>query len=300
MKSMVTLTVFTPTYNRAYCLHKGYEALRRQTSKDFKWIIIDDGSTDNTQELVRQWQRQENGFEIQYIYKENGGLYTGYNAAIAIADTELCVCVDSDDYLTDDAVEKAVCFWKRYGSDEYAGVIGLDCLPSGEVLGDIFPDQKSINLIDLLLGKYPIHNADRKNVVRTDLYKKYTPMKEFPGEKDFNPHFLHIQISKTYDFLVLNEKLCVVEYQPGGMTDTVYKQYLRSPRSFREMRLLDLSLEGAPLKFKVKKAIHYVSSCIISGEPCIKESPCKLLTLAMAPFGIFLTVYLKYKNKKNS
>ena len=297
---MVTLTVFTPTYNRAYCLHKGYEALCRQTLKDFKWIIVDDGSTDNTRELVQQWRNADNGFEIQYIYKENGGLYTGYNTAIAAADTELCVCVDSDDYLTDDAVEKVVTFWKQSGSESYAGVVGLDCLPSGKVLGDHFPNQKSINLIDLKLGRYPIHNADRKNVVRTDLYKAVAPMKEFPDEKDFNPHYMHIQISKTYDFLVLNEKLCVVEYQTDGMTNTIFKQYLRSPRSFREMRLLDLSLDGAPLKFRAKKAIHYVSSCILSGEPCISASPCKLLTAAMYPFGMLLTVYLKYYNRKSS
>lgn len=297
MRKMVTLTVFTPTYNRAYCLPRGYEALRRQSVKDFKWIIIDDGSTDNTRELVQNWQQADNGFEIQYIYKDNGGLYTGYNAAIAAADTELCVCVDSDDYLTDDAVEKAVSFWRVHGSDQYAGVIGLDCLPSGEVLGDPFPAQKSINLIDLLLGKYPIHNADRKNVVRTDLYKKYAPMKVFPGERDFNPHFLHIQISKTHDFLVLNEKLCVVEYQPGGMSDTILRQYLRSPRSFREMRLMDLSLEGAPFRFYAKKMIHYVASCILAKEACFSASPKKWLTALMYPLGILMVVYLKIKNR---
>ena len=296
---MVTLTVFTPTYNRAYCLHKGYEALCRQTSKDFLWIVVDDGSRDNTRELVESWQKEDNGFQIQYIYKENGGLYTGYNAAIAAAETELCVCVDSDDHLTDDAVETIVSFWKQHGSDAYAGIVGLNCLASGEVLGDLFPDQKSINLIDLKLGRYPIRNADRKNVVRTDLYKSVAPMKVFPGEKDFNPHHMHIQISKQYDFLVLNEKLCVVEYQPGGMTDTVFNQYLRSPRSFREMRLMDLSLEGAPLKFRVKKTIHYVSSCILSGEPCISASPQKLLTVLLYPCGLLLMVYLRYKNWKS-
>lgn len=297
MRNMVTLTVFTPTYNRAYCLHRGYQALCRQTSKDFKWIVVDDGSTDNTRELVQRWQQVDNGFEIQYIYKENGGLYTGYNVAIAAADTELCVCVDSDDYLTDDAVEKAISFWREYGSPQYAGVIGLDCLESGEILGDPFPDQKSINLIDLLLGKYPIRNGDRKNVVRTDLYKKFVPMKEFPGEKDFNPHFLHIQISKTHDFLVLNEKLCVVEYQPDGMSNTILKQYLRSPRSFREMRLLDLSLEGASFKFYAKKAIHYVASCILAKEPCLSASPKKLLTVLVYPLGLLMTLYLRLKNR---
>lgn len=296
---MVTLTVFTPTYNRAYCLKKGYEALRRQTSKDFLWIIIDDGSTDNTKELVNEWKMKENGFEIIYVYKENGGMYTGYNAAIEIAETELCVCVDSDDYLTDHAVETIVKYWSLNKESKYAGIIGLDCFESGALLGDKLPEQHSINLIDLAIGKYKLNNRDRKIVVRTDLYKSVAPMKEFPGEKDFNPHLMHLQISQKYDFLVLNEKLCVVEYQPDGMTNTVFKQYLRSPKSFRETRLFDMAIEGAPIKFLIKKTIHYVSSCIISHEPCISCSPHKILTVLLYPAGVILTAYIYYYNKKH-
>ena len=296
---MVTLTVFTPTYNRAYCLKKGYEALRCQTSKDFLWIIIDDGSTDNTKELVNEWKMKENGFEIIYVYKENGGMYTGYNVAIEIAETELCVCVDSDDYLTDHAVETIVNYWSLNKESKYAGIIGLYCCESGAILGDKLPDQHSFNLIDLALGKYKLNNGDRKIVVRTDLYKSVAPMKEFPGEKDFNPHLMHLQISQKYDFLVLNEKLCVVEYQPDGMTNTVFKQYLRSPKSFRETRLFDMAIEGAPLKFLIKKTIHYVSSCIISHEPCISCSPHKILTVLLYPAGVILTAYIYYYNEKH-
>ena len=77
---MATLTVFTPTYNRAYCLHKCYESLKRQTCPDFEWLIVDDGSTDNTRELVASWQK-EASFAIRYIYKKNEGMHTGYNVA---------------------------------------------------------------------------------------------------------------------------------------------------------------------------------------------------------------------------
>lgn len=294
---MATLTIFTPTYNRAYCLGKGYEALRRQTSKDFEWIIIDDGSSDNTKELVASWMAQDNSFAIRYHYKENGGMYTGYNAAIAMARTKLCVCVDSDDWLTDDAVEKILNHWEKNGSEEYAGVVGLDCFESGEILGDPFPEQKSINLIDLAVGRYKLNNRDRKIVVRTELYQSVAPMKEFPGEPDFNPHLMHLQISRKYDFLVMNEKLCVVEYQPDGMTNTVFKQYLRSPRSFRETRLFDMTIKDAPFLFTIKKTIHYISSCILSGEPCISSSPRKVLTVLLYPLGVVLTAYIRYKNR---
>lgn len=297
---MAALTIFTPTYNRAYCLPKAYEALKRQTSKDFEWMIIDDGSTDDTYDVVSGWLDKENGFPIRYVYKENGGLYTGYNTAIELSQTELTVCVDSDDYLTDDAVEKVLAFWQLHRDEGYAGVVGLDCLPSGETLGDPLPNQKAINLIDLAIGKYAIDNRDRKIFVRTELYKAVAPMEVFPGEKDFNPHLLHLQISQTHDFLVLNENLCVVEYQPDGMTNTVWKQYLRSPRSFRATRLFDMSLRQAPLKYTVKKTIHYVSSCIISGEPCISASPRKLLTILLYPAGWLLTAYLRHWNKKHN
>ncbi|MBE6648427.1 MAG: glycosyltransferase family 2 protein [Ruminococcaceae bacterium] len=293
-----TLTIFTPTYNRAYCLENGYKALCRQTLKDFVWIVVDDGSTDNTRALVQSWIDECTDFEIKYIYKENGGMYTGYNKAIELADTELCVCVDSDDYLTDNAVEIIVEKWKKEGSDEYAGIVGLDCLENGTVIGDLFPEQKSINLIDLLFDKYPLKNGDRKNVVRTELYKKHCPMEEFPGEKDFNPHFLHLKISLDYDFLILNEKLCVVEYQPEGMSNTIFKQYLRSPKSFRKMRLLDMTLPGIPFKYLIKTLIHYTSSCIISKEPCVSASPRKFLTVLMWPLGLMLTFYIKIYNKK--
>ncbi len=292
---MPILTVFTPTYNRAYCLDKGYDALCRQTCKDFIWLIVDDGSEDDTRQLVSEWQKKDNGFEIIYRYQENGGLYKGYKTAIDMASTELCMCVDSDDYLADDAVEKIISYWTQAGTSEYAGIVGLDADVSGSIIGDPLPDTKSINLIDLLFDRAGIRNGDRKNIVRTDLYRAAYPEKEFPDERDFNPHYMHIRISEKYDFLVLNEVLCYVDYQAGGMTDTVLKQYLRSPKSFREMRLLELSLKDAPLGFLMKKTIHYVSSCILSGEPCISASPHKVLTVLMYPFGMLLTLYLKLK-----
>ena len=110
--SDVLLTVFTPAYNRAYSLPRTYSSLKAQTCKDFIWLIIDDGSTDNTHELVECWMKEDNGFLIQYIYKENGGMHTAHNTAYANIHTELNVCVDSDDAMPDDAVEKILNKWE--------------------------------------------------------------------------------------------------------------------------------------------------------------------------------------------
>lgn len=104
-----TLTIFTPSYNRAYTLHKCYESLKKQSSKDFLWLIIDDGSTDNTKELVDSWI-DENIIEIKYHYQNNQGMHGAHNTAYELMDTELNVCIDSDDYMPDDAVEKIIDF----------------------------------------------------------------------------------------------------------------------------------------------------------------------------------------------
>ena len=296
---MVSLTVFTPTYNRADLLCRCYESMNRQSCKDFIWMIIDDGYNDNTRELATTWIKETKEYEIVYYYKENGGLHTAYNEAIAHIQTELCVCIDSDDYMPDDAVKKILDFWKDNGSDKYAGIVGLDYDLGGKVIGDPLPDQKSINLIDLFIGRYPIHNGDRTNVVRTELYKRYAPMKVFPGEKNFNPHYMHLQISQEYDFLVMNENLRYVEYQLGGMSHSMLRQYKNSPNSFAEIRKLYLSFPNTSLKFKFRHSIHLVSSCILAGNwlKAVKESPCKGITACAVPFGWLLSMYIKRKAK---
>ena len=297
MKEM--LTVFTPTFNRAECLKKGYEALCRQTCKEFVWLVVDDGSTDQTRLLVEQWSRQEKGFEVRYIYKENGGLHTGYNVAIANIDTELSVCIDSDDYMPDDAVEKILTFWKKEGSDKYAGIAALDAFEDGTIIGDPFPKQKSINILDVSLGKYHYKNGDRKLVVRTALYKEVAPMPSYENEKNFNPHLMHLQISEKYDFLIYNTVLCVVEYQEDGMSNGIFKQYLNSPKSFTHMRKYMLGLKGTTFKFRMRHAIHYVSSSIIArNKRFLQESPRKWDVILAVPFGAVLTVYIKNKAKK--
>ncbi len=122
-------------------------------------MIIDDGSTDHTRELVEGWLRKPSDFALQYYYKTNGGLHTAYNEAIAHIETELCVCIDSDDYMPDDAIERILNFWSDKGSADVAGIVGLDFDLEGNIIGDPLPDQETINLIDLLVGKYPIQNG---------------------------------------------------------------------------------------------------------------------------------------------
>lgn len=295
--SKPSLTIFTPSYNRAHTLPRTYESLCCQTSKDFLWMVIDDGSTDNTKDLVEKW-RKENKIPIIYIFKENGGLFTGYNIAYDKADTELIVCIDSDDFMPENAVEIIVEHWRKFGSDKFAGITGLDFYLDGTPIGGYFPEDFTEGfLIDLFLKK--IHSGDTKQVMRTALMKRFIPMEGFPGEKNFNPIYLLMQADNILPSLFINENLCFVEYQQGdSMSAGIWNQYLNSPHSFAKMRRLEMTLRRNSLKNLVRVAIHYNSSTIIGREKdWLNTSPRKFLTIITRPIGWLLSKYIRYKAK---
>ncbi len=296
MAAKKSVTVFTPTYNRAYILPKCYESLNRQTCKDFEWLIVDDGSTDDTKELVAKWQLCDSGYPIRYIYKQNGGLHTGYNAAIANMDTELSVCIDSDDSMPEDAIERILDEWQKVKYSGVGGLIGLDMDQKGNLIGKPLPEQDSINAAVLLCVP---GMGDKKYVVRNDLLHTVAPIPVFEKEKNFNPHYLIIKLSKQYRFHPVNQCFCLVEYQPDGMTANIWKQYVNSPRSFAELRRAIMEVPGLTWRYRLKNIIHYCSSSQIAGNRhYIKESPRRLLTALCAPAGWALTGYIKRKAGK--
>lgn len=290
------LTIFTPAYNRAYSLHLCYESLLRQSCKNFKWLIIDDGSTDNTRNLVESWKKNDNGFEIQYEYKENGGMHTAHNVAYENIDTELNMCIDSDDYVADDAVKKIINFWKVYGDDKFAGIIGLDATFDNKIIGNKFPnDLKSTTLS----GYYNKGGkGDKKLVYRTSVIKKYPPYPVFKGEKYVGLNYKYLLCDLDYELLVMNEVLCNVEYQLDGSSNNMFKQYLNNPQGFAFLRKFYMKYDKGIMN-KFKTCVHYVSSSIIAkNKRFIMESPRKAMTIAAIPMGIVLTVYIKYKVKR--
>ena len=296
---MKKLTVFTPTYNRAHTLGRLYESLCRQTCKDFEWMVVDDGSTDDTHALVERFKNEHADFPIHYIYKENGGLYTGYNTAYAHIQTELCVCIDSDDYMPDDAVEKILACWNERGSDAYAGLLGLDYnTATGRLIGGAFPEgMKEAYFYDLTLRH--LHSGDTKPVMRTALMRAVAPLVGFPREKNFNPVYMMLQVCDNLPLLLLNENLCNVEYQVGAdsMSQGIWRQYVNSARSFAKLRLLEMTLKRNTLANKARVCMHYVSSCVLSRDKdWFRKSPLKMLTLMMAPAGLVLTMLIKWKN----
>jgi len=287
------LTVFTPTYNRAYILSQCYESLRRQTSRDFVWLIIDDGSTDNTKELVESWLAAAGQWmAIRYHYQNNLGMHGAHNTAYELIDTELNVCIDSDDYMTDDAVEKIAAFWRKYGNEHYAGLVGLDASSDGRVIGTVMPKHlKAAELSDL----YALHHVkgDKKLVYRSELTRVCPPYPLFPGEKYGPLAYKYILMDQLLPLLIFHEVLCIVEYRPDGSSLNMFSQYRRNPRGFAFFRKTAMKYSPS-LKDTFRECVHYVSSSLLMRNfRFLQQSPCKMITFLSIPFGVLLYLYIR-------
>lgn len=294
---MVLLTIFTPAYNRSNTLPRTYESLCAQDCKDFIWLIVDDGSTDHTAELVKGWQKKDNGFEIQYIYKDNGGMHTAHNTAYENIRTELNVCIDSDDCLAKGAVRNILTAWQEVRDKNYAGLIGLDAdIATGEVIGKGFHEGTTETT---LMGYYAAGGAgDKKLVYRTDVIKEYPPYPVFEGEKYVALAYKYRLIDQDYKLAVLPEILCEVEYQSDGSSNTMWKQYLNNPKGFAFWRKICMEYPTSKKRMLID-CIHYCSSSQIAGNKSyIQESPRKLLTVFCTPLGWGLTRIIKKKVKE--
>jgi len=290
---MATLTIFTPAYNRAHTIGRTYDSLKKQSCKDFIWLIVDDGSTDNTALLVQQWQQHDNGFEIRYIYKENGGMHTAHNIAYENIDTELNACIDSDDCIAEDAVKKILTKWQQVKGNGYAGLIGLDADMDGNIIGTAFFDGLEETT---LTGYYAAGGkGDKKLVYRTDVIKKYPPYPVFEGEKYVALAYKYRLIDQDYKLAVLNDILCNVEYQADGSSATMWKQYVKNPRGFAFWRKVCMQYPTSKKRLFVD-CVHYVSHSILAGDKhFIKESPEKLYTIVALPMGAVLSLITRYK-----
>lgn len=293
---MKTLTVFTPTYNRAYCLGQCYDSLVRQSNKDFVWLIIDDGSSDGTDELVKGWIN-EGKIAIQYHYQKNQGMHGGHNSAYDLVETELNVCIDSDDYMPDDAVDKILKFWKNADKDDkVAGIIGLDSYKNGQIIGQKIPDTLTRTTLEALHNKHKI-GGDKKLVYRTEIVKKYQRYPIFEEERFVPLGTLYLLIDKDYELLCLNEVLCIVEYMEDGSSRNIVKQYYRHPKGFQYARMLNMKYSNY-FKVKFKNAVHYVSHSLqLKDFKFLSKTPKPLLTFIAIPFGVLLYGYVMYFNK---
>src|SRR5690606_33371174 len=223
MNKKQTLTIYTPTYNRAYCLPQLYNSLNSQTLQDFIWLVIDDGSTDNTKELIDDWIKSSR-FEIIYFRQQNEGKMEKVNFAHNFIFTELNMCVDSDDYLLDNAVEIILNEWGKVSSNsKIAGMVGLDIFKDGSIVGQKFPD--NLNFSKFSHFEKIGATGDKKFVYRTEVVKKYPNYPKINNEKFPAPGYLYRLIDVDYDLWIFNTPLCVVEYLNDGLSRNKFKQF---------------------------------------------------------------------------
>jgi glycosyltransferase involved in cell wall biosynthesis len=266
-----------------------------QTCHEFVWLIIDDGSTDQTNKLVDKW-KMENKIEIKYVWQENKGMHGAHNTAYELIDTELNVCIDSDDFMPHDAVEKAISFWQQYGNEKVSGIIGLDAYTDKKVIGSKLPEKLGRSTLFDLYYKHGV-TGDKKLVYRTELTKKY-PYPVFKNEKYVGLAYKYYMLDKEYEMLLMNEVLCYVEYLPDGSSRNMLNQYKKNPYGFAFYRKELMKLPFANVSFKFRQAIHYVSSSFMtSNKRFLKETPSKLLTFLAIPFGILLYFYIQTKTR---
>ena len=224
-------------------------------------------------------------------------MHGAHNTAYELIDTELNVCIDSDDYMPDDAVDKIIRFWNKNKKDDLAGIIALDAYEDGHIIGDRFPDDmKETTLFEVNnIHKIP---GDKKLVYRTEITKDY-PYPLFEGENYVGLAYKYYKIDEKYKLATLNEVVCIVEYLEDGSSMNMLKQYRNNPRGFAFYRVENMKNSRANSKFKFKENIHYVSSSLISNnKKFILESPNKFLTILSIPIGILLYLYVMCRTSK--
>ncbi len=227
------ITLFTPTYNRAYILDRLYRSVRRQTFRDFEWLIIDDGSTDNTEELVRGWMAEENDFPIRYEKQPNGGKCRAINRGLDLARGELFFIMDSDDYLTDNALERVV-YWESTIHDKpmFMGVVGnrgtSETYSPNRPLGAPYKDCN-------VFVRYPEYTKDvvdgeHAGVWYTELHRKYK-YPEFPGENFLTPCVTWNRMANDgYKVRIFDEIIWVCNYLDDGLTRQGSLRFFKNPQ----------------------------------------------------------------------
>lgn len=231
------ITVFTPTYNRAYIIENLYRSLQRQSFTDFEWLVVDDGSSDNTEELFEKWSKEDNKFKIRYYKKENGGKHRAINYALDKARGELFFTVDSDDYLTDDALYK-VDKWEKSldKSKKFAGIVANIGHSKDKTINDFFKEE----YLDLdLLQRYDYTEDDKKvldgeraYIFYTDIHKKYK-YPEFEGEKFMTEAVVWNRMAyEGYLVRYYNDIIWIFEYLDDGLTKAGNKLFLDNPRGY--------------------------------------------------------------------
>lgn len=283
-------TLFTPTYNRAHLLPALFNSLEIQRFKNFEWLVVDDGSRDDTEDVVKQLAAKAS-FPVRYFKQENGGKHTAFNTAIEHADSEWFVCIDSDDPLTPDALENMERA-RAETNDEAAGFVGVCISPDGKLLESRIREPFYSDTIDIR-DKY--HLWGEPEVYRLDILKKYR-FPVFKGEHFITEAILFDELTSQKKLLYTNLPMQVKEYLPGGLTDNQTKIRIQSPNGTLAYYKLRYHLSRKIL-YKIKALINY-NRFLIHAKKNHSDLVAPVLNISYLVYPLSLILY--YKDLKNS
>lgn len=266
MDKQALLTVVTPTYNRCDHLRKLYKSLENQICKDFKWLIVDDGSVDETKSFIKEI-KHDSSFPIGYIYKTNGGKHTALNLAIDNVNTELFFIVDSDDVLTPDAIQTICTDWEKYRSYSLCGISYLRGYDDAHAIGDLFPKNYLIDSFTDVRVRH--HIIGDKAEVWVTQYLKQFRFPVFEGERFLVESWMWLQVSDLADMLFVNKVIYITEYLQCGLTQSGRKLRIKNPRGGMTFNLL-LMDKKYPMKDRIKSALLYTCYSFFSCQPLRK------------------------------
>ena len=283
------ITVLTPTFNWGGRLQSLWESLQKQTVKDFEWFVVDDGSTDGTKDLITQLQ-EKSDFPIRYIYKSNGGKHTALNVGIHTICSELIFIVDSDDCVTDDAVESILKIHKKYRSqNNICGYAFLRAFPDGKVNGKKFDvDEKIGSYIDVRVNGDDT-GADKAEVFKTHCLKEF-PFPEYPNEKFLGEDLVWVRMARKYEMVHINKAIYVGNYLEDGLTNNRRKHNIASPIGcmHRAEEFMESDLKTI---YRIKGGLQYIVYGRFAGVKVvdlIRKSRHKVLATVCTPGGLFL------------
>ncbi len=239
-------TVFTPTFNRAHTLGRVYESLKAQTMSDFEWLVVDDGSTDETRELIERWA-EEAPFPVRYFHQPNSGKHIAENLAAREARGQFVATIDSDDWFVPDALETFLSIWGTIADterDSFVGVVGLCADAHGTLIGTRFPaDVFDTSYTELAL-RHDV-TGDKAGCGRTEIVRGFR-FPVVPGETLILEFLVYNRIAQRYRIRCVNKVIKVVEYQTSGLSATRSTDYVRNPRTSKLFFLEQLSIRPVP------------------------------------------------------
>ena len=273
------ITVFTPTYNRKNELKEVYKSLLKQDTKNFEWLIVDDGSKDNTKELIKKL-KNEKKIKINYVYKENGGKQSAYNLALEKSKGDIFLCIDSDDTLKINVLKKIKEDFKNIMEDEtIAGIAYLQSYISEKkkIIGTEFPNNNMICTYYDIYNKFKV-KGDKLIVLKTSIAKKYCfPIIE--GEKFVPEALIFNRISKNYNLLFINKIAAHKEYLAGGYSNNYWNLVKKNPKGnalyFQEAYNFDKSL------YNIYGYILFNIYAKKTFKDIVKNHPAKFLCICM-------------------